>query len=364
LADISTRLGFAKGLAITPRVLVFKGSGVVLDGNGARLLESIKMFGSISMAAKDMGEDYRLAWMKINGIERALGREVVERILGGVGGGSAKLTLEGEILLQKYLIAEKRASRLLNTKTTMRADLCIMGSHCNVLEILIRRMEEKFENFLVENVNVGSENGLRLVLAGIADISGVHLFDERSGEYNMFLLRDKRIGHKIALIRGYSRMQGIIVRKRDPKGIRSVGDLFRGDVTFINRNKGSGTRNLIEAMIKSYATERGWSNGAAVRRIRGYENEVRSHFETAVAIKYNKADAGIGIEAAAKSFDLSFTPLRKEEFDFTVLRSRSGEENIRKFVEVLSSKGFRADISRRALGIGFDGQAGKISVSL
>jgi putative molybdopterin biosynthesis protein len=354
---------FVKGLGVDISLaLVYKGSRVVLDGDGARLLESIKRFGSISMAAKCMGEDYRLAWMKISELEKVFGRKIVDRILGGVGGGSAKLTLEGEVLLQKYLIAVKRVNRLLKTKTIMRPDLCIMGSHCNVLEILVKIMEGRFDDFLVENVNVGSEGGLRLVLAGIADVSGVHLFDERSGEYNRFLLGDKAIGHNIALIRGYSRMQGIIIKKHNPKGIHSIGGLFRDNVVFINRNRGSGTRNLIDAMIKKYATEKGWSYGAAIGRIRGYGNEVRSHFETAVGIKYNKADVGIGIEAAARSFDLSFIPLRREEFDFIVLRSKSGEENIRRFVEVLSSRELRANVSRRAFGIEFDDEVGKISV--
>lgn len=363
MADLITSFKFVKDLGadVSP-TLVFKGSRAVLDGDGAKLLESIKRFGSISMAAKHMGEDYRLAWMKINEIEEALGGKIVDRILGGVGGGSAKLTLKGEILLQKYLIAMKRASRMLDAKSIMRPDLSIMGSHCNVLEILVGMIEERFRDFLVENVNVGSENGLRLVLEGIADIAGVHLVDEVGGEYNMFLLKDKAIGHKIALIRGYSRMQGIIVKRHNPKGISSIGDLFRDDIVFINRNRGSGTRNLTDAMIKAHAFKRNWGYSTAVRKIRGYGNEVRSHFETAVAIKYNKADAGIGIEAAARSFELQFIPLRKEEFDFIVPKSKSGEENVKKFIEVLSSRELRTKTSGKGLGIGFDGEAGKILV--
>jgi len=362
LADFLTGFKFVQDLkADASLALVHKGS-LVLDGDGAKLLESIKRYGSISMAARHVGEDYRLAWMKINEIERALGGKVVDRILGGVGGGSAKLTLKGEILLQKYLIVRKRASGILDSKTIMRPDLSIMGSHCNVLEIMVEMIEERFKDFLVENVNVGSENGLRLVLGGIADIAGVHLSNGGGGEYNRFLLKDRAMGQKIALIRGYSRMQGIIVKGHNPKGVSSIGDIFRDDVVFINRNRGSGTRNLIDAMIKAYAAKRGWGHGAAVRRIRGYGNEVRSHFETAVAIKYNKADAGVGIEAAARSFELSFIPLKREEFDFIVLRSKSGKGNIEKFREVLSSRELRAIASRKGFGIGFDGQAGKILV--
>ena len=270
------------------------------------------------------------------------------------------MTLKGEILLQKYLIAMKRASVMLDSKTIMRPDLSIIGSHCNVLEIIVEMIERRFKDFYVENVSVGSENGLRLVLGGIADIAGVHLCDGGGGGYNRFLLKDKAMGHKIALIRGYSRMQGIIVKERNPKGINSIGDIFRDDIVFINRNRGSGTRNLIDAMIKAYAAERDWGYGKAVHEIRGYGNEVRSHFETAVAIKYNKADAGVGIEAAARSFGLPFIPLKKEEFDFIVLRGKSGEEGIERFREVLSSRELRTKASRKGFGIGFDGQAGKI----
>ena len=216
----------------------------------AKLFEAIKRFGSISMAAKHIGEDYRLAWSKIDKLEKIFKCKLVERILGGVGGGSAKLTIEGEILLQKYLLA-KRKLKAFNEKDLLKANLSIYGSHCPALEILVKYIEENFRNFFVEYISIGSREGLNLILEGYADISGIHLFDEKTGEYNTFLLKDKKIRDKIAIIRGYRREQGIIVKKGNPKKIFSLEDLLRKDVIFINRNKGSGTRFLIDNMISS-----------------------------------------------------------------------------------------------------------------
>lgn len=340
--------------------LLSKTSPTGLDEENARLLQAIRQYGSISVAAKQSGKDYRMAWLKIDELEKSFGFKIVDRTLGGLGGGSAKLTLKGEILLQKYFLAMKKVQNFLDSEEVTKPNLSIMGSHCYALEILVDIMEATYKNFFVEYINVGSENGIKLVLANMADISGVHLFDQVSGQYNDFLLKDPSFGKKIALIKGYSRIQGIILSKGNPKKIHSIDDILRKDVVFINRNLGSGTRILLDSMINKMALKGGLSFGKMVGEIRGYSNEVRSHFEVAIAIRNGKADMGVGIKSVAKLLELDFIPIQNERFDFVVLREKIKEEKIVKFIKTLTSKHFNAEIHEKNLGIEFDDRIGQI----
>ncbi len=361
LDEIERRLRFKADLKPKCRiVLETRNLRYVLEEDGARLLEAVKRFGSISMAAKHVGLDYRLAWMKISGLEKAFGFKVVDRVLGGVGGGSARLTLEGEVLLQKYLLAERKLKQFSGTQDLLKPDLNVMGSHCPALEILIKMIEERYEKFFIEYATIGSENGLKLVLKKIADVSGVHIFDKESNSYNEFLLKNNKFGKKLALIKGYFREQGLIVRKGNPKKIYSIEDLLRKEVTFINRNRGSGTRLLLDALVEKLALDKRIAFKHAVRNIRGYGSEANSHLEVATAIIYGKADAGLGIKASANAFNLDFIPLQREAFDFVALKENANKEKIKRFVEVLLSKKFQSEIRKKDYGIEFHSETGKI----
>ncbi|MGQ9781460.1 MAG: substrate-binding domain-containing protein [Nitrososphaeria archaeon] len=359
--DVVADLGFIGDLRLKKKLfLVRKNAETGLDEDSANLLEAIRRHGSISMAAKAIGKDYRTAWTKIDELERGFGLRIIDRAYGGFGGGSAKLTFEGEMLLQKYLIAQKKIDSYLGLKDILEPDLRVMGSHCNALEVLIKIVEEKHSPFCVEYVCVGSWNGLKLVLEDVADISGVHLFQEETGLYNTFLLQDKSFGDKIALIKGYSRTQGIIVNRGNPKQIRSAEDLLRADVVLVNRNRGSGTRALLDHLIREIALDRCIDVSNLVKKIRGYENEVRSHLEVGVSIKNGKADVGIGIMSVARIMNLDFIPLQSERFDFVLLKEKAESEAVGKFRETLTSKEFNSEVKAKGLGIELNDDVGKI----
>lgn len=332
-----------------------------LDYKSASLLHAIRRFGSILMAAKYVGEDYKLAWTRINELERLFGCKLVERSYGGVGGGSAKLTVEGETLLQKYLLIEKKF-KMFGKKNLLKANLSIFGSHCPALEILVEMLEKNFREFFVEYVNVGSNEGLNLVLEGISDVSGIHLFDKKTGEYNTYLLKDKVLGEKISIIRGYKRIQGIVIRKGNPKKIFSIKDLLRKDVIFINRNRGSGTRFLLDKIIMDFASHENLQFNDIVRQIRGYNNEVRSHLEVAVAVKEGKVDCGFAIKSIAKILNLEFIPFTEEVFDFIILKKNVKKDYVQKFVKILSSEEFQKNVRNRDLGINFFDNTGQVII--
>ncbi len=221
-------------------------------------------------------------------------------------------------------------------------DLSVMGSHCLGLELLLSELRRK--GLRVKSVYVGSTGGFKAIRHREADVAGVHALDPETGEYNTSLMDKFSLRGKAVLLRGYVREQGIIVAKGNPKGIKSVADLFREDVLMINRNRGSGTRIMIDLLLKKEAEKMGIN--FRPDRIRGYWTEAKSHNAVAAAIANGVADAGIGIRAVAELYELEFIPLFKENYDFIVRRTSMDKRGVKEFLRALKDEGFKARLSR------------------
>ncbi len=219
---------------------------------------------------------------------------------------------------------------------TLLPDLVFIGSNCPGAEILLHTFSRE-ENVYLRLIYVGSTEGLLSVIRGEADIAGVHLLDPISMEYNMPYLRMYKAKEKVALVKGYLRTQGLIVAKGNPKGIRNLKDLLREDIKFINRNKGSGTRILLDIKLQELASELGLSYNEIISRINGYHLEVRTHTAVASAIAQGKADVGLGVEYVARLYNLDFIPIAEEEYDFLIPKSRLSYPIIKHFLSFLSS---------------------------
>ncbi len=237
------------------------------------------------------------------------------------------------------------------------ADLMIIGSHCLGIDVLLEVMG-KHVNAKV--INVGSTAGILAVKRGEADIAGVHLLDEETGEYNVPYLIKYGLSGKAVLVKGYVREQGFIVAKGNPKKIRGFEDLLREDVTFINRNPGSGTRVLLDMNLKRIAEEMGVEFDEIKKRIRGYDVEAKTHTAVAVAVLMGKADVGLGIRTVAERFGLDFIPIRPEEFDFVIRKDRLGKESVRLFLEALRSEEFKRELEKRLPGMRVTERTGTI----
>ncbi|WP_229657706.1 molybdopterin biosynthesis protein [Thermocladium modestius] len=222
------------------------------------------------------------------------------------------------------------------------ANLYFVGSHDLGIDIMARLLPKWVT---VKVINVGSLNGLMAASNEETDVAGLHLIDEESGEYNLPFVEKYGKG-KVVLIRGYSREQGIIIPKGNPKGIRGIRDLLRSDVSIVNRNKGAGTRFLLDSLLKRIAAEDGVSFNDLMGRINGYYYEVRTHTAVAAAVSQGKADAGVGIRAAAHMYGLDFIPLSLEKYDFAVPRSRLAKDSVKAFIEMLKSPSFQNELSR------------------
>jgi putative molybdopterin biosynthesis protein len=220
-----------------------------------------------------------------------------------------------------------------------QTDLMFIGSHDVGIDILFQMIEDVAPH--VKAVNVGSQGGLVAVRKGVADIAGTHLLSA-SGEYNLPFVKEFGL-HDVALVKGYLRQQGIITRKGE---MISLAELAQ--TQFINRNVGSGTRVLTDALLQQIATARGIEFDALTQSIKGYDYEARTHSAVASAVKVGKADAGIGIKPVADLNGLEFLPLADEEYDFVVPLDRFEELPLIRFLQALRSDEF---VSRLPSGI-------------
>ncbi len=223
------------------------------------------------------------------------------------------------------------------------ADLVIIGSHDYGVNIALNLMKVRPR---AKVVNVGSLAGLLAVGKGGADVAGTHLLDEETNTYNVAFISKLGLSGKVVLVKGYSRNVGLIVRRGNPKNIGGVEDLLREDVVFVNRNRGSGTRTLLDMLLKNLARAQGVGFHELVRRIRGYTVEAKTHTAVAAAVAQGRADVGLGIELAAEMYGLDFIHLRKEEYDFAVNVGSLQKRQVKEFLDVLRSEDFRDRLSR------------------
>ena len=237
--------------------------------------------------------------------------------------------------LASALDADTMAEVTLIGETERAPDLVIMGSHDIALDVVVGALAER--GFSARTIAVGSLGGVAAASRGECDLAPVHLFDPATGIYNKHLLASG-----LALVPGWRRMQGVVFRPGDARFEGGAADaalkaaLADPAILMVNRNAGSGTRVLVEGLLR----------GA---RPAGYANQPRSHNAVAAAIAQNRADWGVAIEPVARMYGLSFLPIAPEHYDFLLLEARRERPAVQAFLEVLRDEGTRARI--RALGM-------------
>jgi putative molybdopterin biosynthesis protein len=216
------------------------------------------------------------------------------------------------------------------------ADLVVIGSHCVGLDYLLGRLRER--GFAAKFLAVGSTGGLEAAKRGECDLAGVHLLDPDTDTYNRPFLTDA-----LELIPGYGRRQGVIFRPDDVRfGGKDLSEAVAAAVSdpacvLANRNRGSGTRVLIDRLL-------------AGARPAGFLSEARSHQAVAAAVAQGRADWGVAIAPAAREYGLGFIPVRDERFDFVVPKARWERPAVVAFREVLAEPSTREELER----IGFN----------
>ncbi|MBI4765121.1 MAG: molybdopterin biosynthesis protein [Deltaproteobacteria bacterium] len=240
-------------------------------------------------------------------------------------------------------LEEPVQAELLREESVLSRTVVIVGSHDNTLDLLGNFLTNQHPQFRLTSSNVGSTGGLMALKRGIAHLAGSHLLDPETGGYNITYIRRLIPDVPVKGVNLVLRQQGLILGRGNPKKIAGLEDLTRKDLTFINRQAGSGTRILLDFRLKEL--------GLDAALIRGYEEEEFTHMAVAVAVLSGRADVGLGIYAAARALDLDFIPVVQEEYDLVIPEKFFGDEKIQALLSVIRSADFQEAV--RALG-GYD----------
>jgi molybdate-binding protein len=228
----------------------------------------------------------------------------------------------GGLLLQELILPEDP-----NVPSVIFA-----GSHDLAVELIARRLARHLKMMVLP---VGSLDGLVSLRQGLCHLSGCHLLDI-SGEYNIPYLRHIFPDRSIQVFTLAQREQGLMVAPGNPKEIRSLADLARPDVTFINRIPGSGTRLWLDRQLQACSIP--------VENIRGYQNISRTHTECARLVQNGEADVALGLFAAASEMNLDFLPLFQERYDLVIPQEHT--QVLRPLLDILQTGAFRQSVNK------------------
>ena len=229
---------------------------------------------------------------------------------------------------------------LLAPAETLADVLVHVGSHDNTLDLIANELMGLAHPVQLVSSHVGSEGGLAALKSGSAHFAGSHIFDPATSDFNFPSLARYIPDLPVLVVNLAIRHQGLIVAKGNPKGIRGVADLAREDVLFINRQRGAGTRILLDHHLNVA--------GIPAGKVRGYEREEATHMAVAVNVLTGAADCGLGIFSAAKALGLDFAPLAHERYDLIIPKAFAADPKIEALLALVRSPGFKAQIE--ALG--------------
>jgi putative molybdopterin biosynthesis protein len=232
---------------------------------------------------------------------------------------------------------------LLRNPGEVRSTIVAIGSHDLTLDLLASLVARDRPGMSLSSANVGSLGGLIALQRGEAHLAGSHLLDEQTGEYNLSYVQRHLAGRRVVIMNLVYREQGLIVPPGNPKNVRGLDDLLRSDVQFVNRQKGAGTRVLLDYKLQQMSCE--------PAQVQGYEREEYTHLAVAAAIMGGAADVGLGILAAARALQLDFVPLLKERYDLVLPREHYESDLLAPLLAIIRGEEFRDQVN--ALG-GYD----------
>jgi putative molybdopterin biosynthesis protein len=235
--------------------------------------------------------------------------------------------------VEGYPEGERVVCELLREERELISRLHILGSHDFSLDVIRDIIKKSNPGMDLISTHIGSLSGIIAMQKGVIDLCTTHILDEKEKVYNIPTVK-KYLGSRPALLINVAkRIQGLVVAKGNPKGIRDVSDLARSDLRFINRQVGSGTRILLDTMLD----ERGIDKDS----IRGYDREESTHAAVGVLVREGIADVGLAIYPIARLFGVDFIPLVEEEYDLLVTKEFSGDTRFAVLMDAITSAEFK-----------------------
>jgi len=222
---------------------------------------------------------------------------------------------------------------LLRSLNQIRRTIMAIGSHDLALDILATFLARAYPGMSLSSAHVGSMGGLMAMRRGEAHIAGTHLIDEETGEYNVPYVERLLDAENYALVNLVHREQGFIVLPGNPKNIAGFGDLAREGVAFVNRQRGAGTRVLLDMELGRL--------GIDPYAVKGYSHEEYTHMGVAASVANGAADVGLGIRSAAVALGLDFVPVSMEQYDLLTTREFLESEMMNALLAVIRSDEFK-----------------------
>ncbi|MHB0987066.1 MAG: molybdopterin biosynthesis protein [Bellilinea sp.] len=225
--------------------------------------------------------------------------------------------------------------RLYRAPAELEQTIFCIGSHDVTLDLLAQHLAARGRRLV--SANVGSQGGLVALRRKEAHLAGAHLLDPASGEYNLAAVRQYLAGVGVNIYGWVGREQGLMVAQGNPKGVKGLADLTRPGMTFVNRQRGAGTRVLLDYQLEK--------SGIKPDQVRGYDLEEFTHLAVAAAVASGRADCGLGIPAASQALGLDFIPLFHEQYDLIVPVEFAASPLLVPLFDVMHNETFKRDVA-------------------
>jgi putative molybdopterin biosynthesis protein len=283
-------------------------------------------------------------WVRVR-LGRVAGEVVATPLPRGAGVLTSLVRADGLLMVPSGLEGHHAGAQvrveLLRGLAEIGRTIVAIGSHDLVLDLAASRLRATDPLITLASSNVGSLGGLVALRDGLCHIAGSHLLDPATGQYTLPYL-DRLLGAEsdVAVVRLVHRDQGLIVAPGNPLGLTGVEDLPRPGLRYVNRQRGAGTRALLDHEMAN--------RGIDPAQVAGYSREEHTHLAVAAAVAAGRADTGMGILAAARAFGLDFVPVAQEPYDLVLRTAGLSDELLTPLWELLERADFRAEVE--ALG--------------
>lgn len=255
----------------------------------------------------------------------------------GAGVVSSFMKADGMIVVPQnqegYEAGETVQVELLRPAEDLDKMLIGIGSHDPLLDEIADMMHTADTNIFMNSSHVGSMGGIMAIKRGETHFAGIHLLDEKDGNYNTSFVKKYLPKGGAKLVECVGRTQGLIIQKGNPKNIQGIADLTQKGIRYVNRQKGSGTRILMDYLCNK--------EGINIDAIYGYDREEFTHTSVAAQIVNDTADAGMGIYSAAHTYDLDFLPICMEQYDLLIPDEAWDTPQVKLLLEILKSDEFK-----------------------
>jgi putative molybdopterin biosynthesis protein len=270
------------------------------------------------------------------------GQVVASPLPRGAGVLTSLVRADGLLLVpagvEGHHAGEEVSVQLLRPLPQIQRTIVAIGSHDLVLDLAATALRSADPTLSLVSTNVGSLGGLVALRDGLCHLAGSHLLHPSTGEYTLPYLDEMMPDRDLAVVRLVHREQGLIVPAGNPRGVTGLADLGGGGLTYVNRQRGAGTRMLLDHELGRL--------GIDPVAVQGYAREEPTHLAVAAAVAAGRADCGLGILAAAQAFGLDFVPVAQEPYDLVVEAGSLTNPLLTPLWELLDSGDFHASVRK------------------